>query len=173
MARYYCCWCKSHLDAAKFIGITYLVLHLVVLGVWLAILEGAVPDGQITDYVYPSNDAFLRAMIHGGIGTCATLMLVDFGLIFGCSKKIGCLLITWLVVTAIYTLGFGGVIIWMISTSFTITLWLVGIAITLVNIRAIFNVSMAVREINQEKRNAVSNFAGQKVASNPEIKCIT
>ena len=54
MARYYCCWCKSHLDAAKFIGITYLVLHLVVLGVWLAILEGAVPDGQITDYVYPS-----------------------------------------------------------------------------------------------------------------------
>ena len=30
------------------------------------------------------------------------------------------------------------------------------------NIRAIFNVSMAVREINQEKRNAVSNFAGQE-----------
>ena len=50
----------------------------------------------------------------------------------------------------------------MISTSFTITLWLVGIAITLVNIRAISNVRMAVREINQEKRNAVSNFAGQE-----------
>ena len=79
-------------------------------------------------------------------------------------------MITWLVVTAISTLGFSGTIIWIISTSFSLILFLIVIAITLVNLWVIWSVSLAVTEINQEKRNAVISIAGQEVGSNPQIK---
>ena len=147
MAGFYCCCCESHLDAAKFIGNTYIVLHII--GLVVTCIEFAEPIA---------------------IGTQAILVLIDWGFIYGCFNKNVCLMITWSVVTAISTLGFSGTIIWIISTSFSVILFLIVIAITLVNLWVIWSVSLAVTEINQEKRNAVISIAGQEVGSNPQIK---
>ena len=146
----YCCCCTSHLDAAKYIGITYLVLHIIGL-VLTCILYG---------------------IIEVAIGTLVALALVDWCLIYGCFNNNGCLLVTWSVVTGILTGLQAILIIWALSITFHLALFLVGIANAVVNIRAILTVSMAKKEIDQEKRNAVISIAGQEVASNTQIKCI-
>ena len=79
---------------------------------------------------------------------------------------------TWSVVTGILTGLQAILIIWALSITFHLALFLVGIANAVVNIRAILTVSMAVKEIDQEKRNAVTSIAGQEVACNTQIKCI-
>ena len=114
----------------------------------------------------------LSDLTYGAIGILVTLVLVDLGLIHGIFNKNGCLLMTWSAVTAIFTVLQAIGTIWALSISFDLALFLVGIAIILANIRAILTVSMAKKEIDQEKRNAVISIAGQEVASNTQIKCI-
>ena len=156
--RLYCCCCTSNLDAAKFIGITYQLLHIIGL-IQVFILVNKL-EGVLSDLTY------------GAIGILVTLVLVDLGLIHGIFNKNGCLLMTWSAVTAIFTVLQAIGTIWALSLSFDLALFLVGIAIILANIRAILTVSMAKKEIDQEKRNAVISIAGQEVASNTQIKCI-
>ena len=150
MAGMYCCCCTSHLDAAKFIGITYLVLHIIGL-VLMCVLLGELE------------------FIEVAIGTLVALALVDCGLIYGSFNKNGCLLMTWSVVTVIFTVLES---ILVVSISFNLVIFLVDIAIFVVNIWAILTVNKAKSEIDQEKRNAVISIAGQEVASNIQIKCI-
>ena len=107
--------------------------------------------------------------IEVAIGTLVALALVDCGLIYGCFNKNGCLLMTWSVVTVIFTVLES---ILVISISFNLVIFLVDIAIFVVNIWAILTVNKVKSEIDQEKRNAVISIAGQEVASNIQIKCI-
>ena len=154
---------SSHLQAAKFIGIATLILHSILLAVFSAELKG--------EFRKPTNQGATGTS--GVIGTLGVLVFVDVGLVYGSFKKIGSLMTTWSVVVAIFTvLNAIGTIIWVIFTTFRLEIFLLGVAITLGNIRAIVTVSMAVTEIDQEKCNAVISIAVKEVASNSQIKYI-
>ena len=114
----------------------------------------------------------LSNLTYGAIGILATLALVDLGLIYGCFNNNGCLLVTWSVVTGIFTALQSIGTILVLSISFNLVVFLVDIATFVVNIRVILTVNKAKSEIDQEKRNAVISIAGQEVASNTQIKCI-
>ena len=145
---------STNLQAAKFMGIANLILHSIVLAIFLVELEEL-------------EGAFGEPITHGAIGTLGVILLVDVGLAYGSFNKIGSLMTTWSVVVGIGTLLFVIGTITVISTSFVWEELLLGIAITVGNIRAIVTVSIAVTEIEEEKRNAVIG-----IASNPEIQCI-
>ena len=150
-----CCF-SSHLQAAKFIGIATLILHSIGLAAFLVMVKGAFGDH----------------LNHGAIGVFGVVILVDFMLIYGSFNKNERWMMAWSIIAGIGTGLFAIRTIWINFTSFVLGELLLGIAITLGNIRAIVTVCMAAMEIEQEQRNAVISISGQEVANKPQIKCI-
>ena len=139
MVRFYCC-CTSHIGAARILGIVWLVLHIL----WLVVMCHSLAKLD--------NDLFQYGFHQAAIGILATIVPVDVGFVYGSFKKSGFWLLIWTIAMTICSFFYVILTIIWITSALEI---LVGVASLLINIWAILTVRMAVKEIEEEKQNAV------------------
>ena len=139
MVRFYCC-CTSHIGAARVISIVWLVLHIL----WLIVM------------CHSLTKLFQFGFHQAAIGILATIVPVDVGFVYGSFKKSGYWLLIWTIVMTISSFFYVILTIIWITSALEI---LVGVASLLINIWAILTVRMAVKEIEEEKQNAVISIA--------------
>ena len=150
MVRTHCC--SSATRAATIIGQVWLVLNLlniIGLSTFLATF-----DDVAMEFGLESKEEW-KSAFQFSIAILAFALLVDAGLIYGCYKKIECFLTLWMVTSVIYAILF---MVGAVCTGdlFTIGVWCVEFCVIM---WAVVTVGTAVREISQQKQNAVYPIA--------------
>lgn len=149
MVRTHCCTTAT--KAAQIIGQIWLVvnvINIIDLSTTLANYD------EVAMELGLENDGWKPAF-QFSIAMLSFIVLVDAGLIYGCYKKIECLLTLWMVMSVIYS------ILFLLGAICTGDLLIMGIWIGefCINMWAVVTVGTAVGEISSQKQNAVYPIA--------------